>query len=40
VPLYAVAEKYYEGKRYIISTVDLRMENPVAKRFLRSLYKG
>ena len=30
------AEKYYEGKRYIISTLDIRLENPVAKRFLRN----
>ena len=34
------AEKYYEGKRYIICTLDLRTENPVAKRFLRNLLAG
>lgn len=33
-------EKYYEGKRYIISTLDIRTENPVAKRFLRNLLTG
>ena len=33
----AVGEKYYEGKRYIISLADLRQENPIAKRFLRNL---
>lgn len=32
-----VAEKLYEGKRYIISTLDIRCENPVAKRFLKEL---
>ena len=35
----AVAEKYYEGKRYIISLADLRTENPVAKRLLRNIYE-
>ena len=34
----AVAEKTYEGKRYIICQVDLRTENPVAKRFLRNIH--
>jgi len=34
----AVAEKYYEGKRYIICMADLRQENPVAKRFLKNLF--
>jgi hypothetical protein len=34
------AEKYYEGKHYIITTMDIRTENPVAKRFLRNLLKG
>ncbi len=33
----ACAEKIYEGKRYVITTVDLRCENPVAKRFLQNL---
>lgn len=32
-----VGEKEYEGKRYIICMADLRLENPVAKRFLRNL---
>ena len=31
------AEKYHEGKHYIISTLDIRTENPVAKRLLRNL---
>lgn len=35
----AAAEKVYEGKRYIICQLDLRCENPVAKRFLRNLYR-
>lgn len=30
----AVAEKEYEGKRYIVCTAELREENPVAKRFV------
>lgn len=30
-------EKYYEGKRYILCTLDIRPENPVAKRFIRNL---
>ncbi len=33
----AVAEKVYEGKRYVICQLDLRCENPVAKRFKRNL---
>ena len=36
----ACAEKVYEGKRYIICQVDLRQENPVAKRFISNLYKN
>ena len=35
----AAAEKEYDGKKYIICQVDLRTENPVAKRFLSNLYK-
>ena len=35
----AVAEKYYEGKRYIVCMADLRQENPVAKRFLKNLFE-
>ncbi len=34
----AAAEKWYEGKRYVICQADLRQENPVAKRFLRNIY--
>lgn len=34
----ACEEKLYEGKRYIICQVDLRQENPVAKRFVANLY--
>ncbi len=30
----AVAEKEYQGKKYIINMVDLRKENPVAQRFI------
>ena len=33
------AEKVYEGKRYVITTVDFRCENPVAERFMQNLYK-
>lgn len=33
----ACAEKEYEGKRYVICQVDLRVENPVAKRFKNRL---
>ena len=33
----AAAEKWYDGKRYVICQVDLRQENPVAKRFLRNI---
>ena len=35
----ACAEKVYNGKRYIICQVDLRTENPVAKRFLGNLLR-
>ena len=38
-PVLAAAEKLYEGKRYVICQLDLRQENPVAKRFLRNLYR-
>ena len=34
---FVVAEKLYDGKRYIISTLDIRCENPVAKRFMKAL---
>lgn len=36
-PYHAVAEKVYEGKRYVIALADLRQENPVAKRLLRNI---
>lgn len=36
-PALAAAEKWHEGKRYVICQVDLRQENPVAKRFLKSV---
>lgn len=32
-----VGEKVYNGKRYIVSTLDIRCENPIAKRFLKAL---
>lgn len=35
----ACAEKEYNGKKYIICNVDLRCENPVARRFLDELKK-
>jgi hypothetical protein len=31
---FAVAEKVYNGKRYIINTLNLRTENPIAQRFI------
>lgn len=34
----AVGVKYYEGKLYVICQLDLRQENPVAKRLLKSIY--
>ena len=37
VTVMAAAEKYYEGKRYVICQVDLRQENPVSKRFLKNI---
>lgn len=37
-PALAAAEKVYNGKRYVICQLDLRQENPVAKRFLKNLY--
>ena len=37
-PALAAAEKVFEGKRYVICQVDLRTENPVAKRFLKNIY--
>lgn len=34
-----VAEKMYNGKRYIVSTLDMRCENPIAKRFKKAIYE-
>ena len=34
----AAAEKWHDGKRYVICQADLRQENPVAKRFKRNIY--
>lgn len=34
-----LAEKKYKGKTYLVSTIDLKCENPVAKRLLKNLYK-
>lgn len=36
---FVVAEKTCDGKRYIVSTLDLREENPVAKRFKKAIYE-
>ncbi len=33
----AAAYKEYEGKTYVICQVDLRCENPIAKRFLKNI---
>ena len=38
-PALAATEKWHQGKRYVICQVDLRQENPVAKRFLGKLFK-
>ena len=35
----AVAQKIHEGKKYVICQVDLRVENPIAKRFLKKIFK-
>lgn len=37
-PALVCAEKHYNGKKYVVCTVDLRAENPVAKRFLKNLF--
>lgn len=39
-PQMVVGEKIYEGKKYVISFIDLRCENPVAKRFKKALYES
>ncbi len=36
----AAGIKEYEGKKYVICFVRLRMENPVAERFLSNIYNG
>ena len=36
---FAAAEKIFNGKRYVICQLDLRTENPIAKRFLNRLYR-
>lgn len=36
-PALICGEKYYENKRYILCTLDIRTENPVAKRFMQNL---
>lgn len=36
---FAAAVKEYEGKLYVICLVKMRLENPVAKRFLREIYE-
>lgn len=33
----ACAEKVYQGKRYVICQLNLRLENPVAKHFLKQI---
>ena len=35
-----VGEKRINGKRYILSTLDFRMENPIAKRFMKALLES
>ncbi len=35
----ACGVKEYEGKKYVICQLDLRKENPIAKRFLKNLMK-
>lgn len=37
--VYAAAAKEYDGKLYVVCTVDLRMENPIAKRFVNDVYQ-
>ena len=36
----AAAYKEYGGKTYVICQVDLRQENPIAKKFLKNLKEG
>ncbi|MBR1970808.1 MAG: hypothetical protein IKA17_10700 [Clostridia bacterium] len=33
----ACAEKTHNGKKYVICNVDLRQENPIAQRFMKSI---
>ena len=37
-PAAAVGIKEYEGKYYVLSQLDLRTENPAAKRLLKAIY--
>ncbi len=37
IPVMAAGIKEYEGKKYVICQVDLRCENPVAKRFKKAI---
>lgn len=34
---YVAAEKMYQGRRYVISTLKMRCENPIAKRFRKAI---
>lgn len=34
---FVCAEKVYQGKHYVLCTVDLRQENPVAKHFMKNI---
>ena len=38
-PVLACGVKEYEGKKYVVCQVDLREENPVAKRFKKAIYE-
>lgn len=38
-PALACGVKEYEGKKYVICQVDLRCENPIAKRFKKAIYE-
>lgn len=37
--VFACAAKEFEGKKYVICQLDLRCENPIAKRFLKKIYE-
>ena len=36
----AAGAKFYDGKWYVICQADLREENPVAKRFIKNIYRA